>query len=115
MLTVLSCSNRDINVEDLLARDLNLEDLLARDVATTDESGALKLGLGDFANIASIGSSIVSAVHNIFGGNSQRRDFEDIFARDDATDASGALKLGDVANIASIGSSVISAVENIFK
>ena len=43
------------------------------------------------------------------------RDFEDVLARADTTDESGALKLGDVANIASIGSSVISAVENIFK
>ena len=42
-----------------------LEDLLARDDAT-DESGALKFG--DLANIASIGGSIISAVHNIFGG-----------------------------------------------
>ena len=46
---------------------------------------------------------------------SSNRDFDDLLARDDATDASGALKLGDVANIASIGNSVISAVENIFK
>ena len=62
---MLFSSNRDINVEDLLARDLTLEDLLARDDAT-DESGALKFG--DLANIASIGGSIISAVHNIFGG-----------------------------------------------
>lgn len=41
-----------------------LMDLLAR--AEVDESGALKLG--DAANIASIGSSVVSVFHNLFGG-----------------------------------------------
>lgn len=42
-------------------------DLLAR--AEIDESGALKLpSLGDAASIASIGSSVVSVFHNLFGG-----------------------------------------------
>lgn len=47
-------------------RDDILE-LLAR-ADEDDESGAFKLKLGDVANIASIGSSVVSAVHNLFGG-----------------------------------------------
>ena len=33
---------------------------------STDEAGALKLG--DAADIASIGSSVVSVFHNLFGG-----------------------------------------------
>ncbi|PSS35589.1 hypothetical protein PHLCEN_2v1466 [Hermanssonia centrifuga] len=90
---------------------LDLEALFAR--AEVDESGALKLG--DAANIASIGSSIVSVFHNIFGGSDsqQRRELMDILARADV-DESGALKLGDAANIASIGSSIVSAFHNIF-
>ena len=46
-----------------------LDDLLAR--AEIDESGALSFklpSLENTANIASIGSSVVSVLHNIFGG-----------------------------------------------
>ena len=74
-----------------------LEALLARDPSR----------LGDAATIASFASTAVGAVQDFIDAHKNKRD--------DATDASGALKLGDVANIASIGSSVISAVENIFK
>lgn len=95
-----------------------LEAIFAR--AEFDDSGALKLpSLGDAASIASIGSSIVSAFHNIFGGDSnqqRREELIDLLARAEF-DESGAFKLpslGDAASIASIGSSVVGILHNIF-
>lgn len=119
---------------------MELESLLAR-VDSGDESDAIKLGT--VANIASIGSSIVSAFHGLFGGQ-KREDIEELLARafddessamrfipgrpfpkfpiglkiarDDAApaDESDAIKLGTVANIASIGSSIVSAFHGLF-
>lgn len=119
---------------------MELESLLAR-VDSGDESDAIKLGT--VANIASIGSSIVSAFHGLFGGQ-KREDIEELLARafddgssamilipgrpipklpfglkiarDDAApaDESDAIKLGTFANIASIGSSVVSAFHSLF-
>ncbi len=75
--------------------------------SSTDVSGAFSLE--DAKNVASIGSSIVSAFHNIFG----RDEFEQLLARA-AVDESGAFSLEDAKNIASIGSSIVSAFHNIF-
>lgn len=63
--------------------------------------------LGQVADIASIGSSVVSAWHSIFGR-------EDLIARADPDQDSEAIRLGQVADIASIGSSVVSAWHSIF-
>ncbi len=82
-----------------------LETLFAR--ATVDQSGALSLE--DAKNIASIGSSMVSAIHNIFS----REELEQILARADV-DQSGAFSLEDAKNVASIGSSIVSAFHNLF-
>jgi hypothetical protein len=87
-----------------------LDELLAR--AVTEESGAFDWGKA--ANIGSIGSSIVSIAHNLFGGNN-KRELEEIIARTiaDAED-SGAFNWGKAADIGSIGSSIVSIAHNIF-
>lgn len=43
-------------------------EMLARDVDADDESGALKLKLGDIANIGSIASDAASVFTSFFGG-----------------------------------------------
>ena len=55
---------RFLDPKDSFVRSSSDNQQQQRDVS--DESGALKLG--DAADIASIGSSVVSVFHNLFGG-----------------------------------------------
>lgn len=78
-----------------------------------DDSGALSFST--IKDVASIGGSVISAVHNLFGGNNQQtqREVLELLARDGG-DQSDALSLGVVKDVASIGSSVVSAVHDLF-
>lgn len=79
----------------------------------TDDSGAISFST--IKDVASIGGSVISAVHNLFGGSNQQtqRDVLELLVRDGG-DQSDALSLGTIKDVASIGSSVISAVHNLF-
>lgn len=74
----------------------------------TEEDGSEAIRLGQVADIASIGSSVVSAWHSIFGRS-------DLLTRsEEEGQDSEAIKLGTVANIAGIGSSIVSMFHNLF-
>ncbi|KAI0089733.1 hypothetical protein BDY19DRAFT_905487 [Irpex rosettiformis] len=88
----------------------------SRRQTTTTDSGAVKLG--NIADVASIGSSVVSVIHNLFGGssNQQRRDeLESLLARaQNELDESGAISFDTIKNLGSIGGSAFSILHNVF-
>lgn len=107
-----------MEIEALLARSCGLPCnpkfvFPVRDSEDADDSGALSFST--IKDAASIGGSVISAVHNLFGGSNQQtqREVMELLARDGG-DQSDALSLGVVKDVASIGSSVVSAVHSLF-
>lgn len=88
-------------------------ELLTRD-DSEDDSGAISLSA--IKDIASIGSSVASAIGSLFHSSNQqqRRELLEILARDDSYDETGAISLSAIKDIASIGSSVASAIGGLF-
>lgn len=85
------------------------EELLAR--AADDEAAAIKLST--LGNIASIGGSVISAIHNLFSSNnqSQKREFMELLARATSEDEdSEAISLKTFGTIASFAAPVIGGI-----
>ena len=88
---------------------------IARQETDVDQSDAIKLGT--LGTIFSVGAPIIGGIIDHFknGDQQQRRELEELFARQSDIDQSDAIKLGTLGTIFSVGAPIIGGIIDHFK